>query len=123
MIFSDMTRDERAELKDGLRFIAGHYGITHQMSKLLEECGELLTAQMKTTQAFIEGKSLSDLFDNQHDEFADVGVVWVQVFMLMPKEQRKRVLNTMLTKVRRQLQRIEQETSQEVQETTQETQE
>ena len=123
MIFSDMARDERAELKDGLRFIADHYGITHQVSKLLEECGELLTAQMKTTQAFIEGKPLSDLFDNQHAEFADVGVVWVQVFMLMSKEERRRVLTTMLTKVRRQLQRIEQETSQEEQETAKETQE
>ena len=123
MIFSDMTRDERAELKDGLRFIADHYGITHQMSKLLEECGELLTAQMKTTQAFIEGKSMSDLFDSQLAEFADVGVVWVQVFMLMSKEERRRVLTTMLTKVRRQLQRIEQETSQEEQETAKETQE
>jgi NTP pyrophosphatase (non-canonical NTP hydrolase) len=112
MIFSTLTRDQKAELKDGLRQIAEHYGIEHQQAKLIEECGEYITAVMKTNEAGLLNRSvieIEDRLDDQLSEFADIGVVWLQLFYLMHPDRRQAVLGEMLFKIRRQITRIEQE--------------
>jgi hypothetical protein len=110
MIFGTLTRDQKAELKDGMEKIATHYGIEIQQAKLIEECGEYCTDVMKSNIAWMLKRSpecIDQHLDRQTEEFADMAVVWLEVFYLMHPERQKQVLDTMLMKVRRQLDRIE----------------
>jgi hypothetical protein len=110
MIFGTLTRDQKAELKDGMEKIATHYGIEIQQAKLCEECGEYITEVNKSNIACMMYRpedSIGRHLDRQSEEFADMAVVWLEVFYLMHPERQKQVLDTMLMKVRRQLDRIE----------------
>ena len=109
MIFGTLTRDQKAELKDGMEKIAIYYGIDIQQSKLCEESGEYISAVNKANIAYTLGHSTESVerhLDQQLEEYADMAVVWLEVFYLMHPERQKQVLETMLSKVRRQLDRI-----------------
>lgn len=109
---SFLTRDQKAELKDGLEQIAKHYGIELQSVQLVQEMAEYIQAQSKAELAVRTNRPLQEreaAIDHEIEEFADTGVVWLQVFMLMHPDYQKLVVDTMLAKVRRQLARISQE--------------
>ena len=80
----------------GCRTIFNHYGIRVQKKQLIQELGELIVALTK-----------SDL-ENIIEEMADVQVMLDQ-FKLSNKELDERIQKTKYEKVKRQLQRINEE--------------
>lgn len=86
--------------------IALHYGATHQLRKLAEECGELTAAAMR----------FADDPPNQKEhlveEMADVAVVWRQLVALLGIGEK--VDGMVEYKLERQLKRIREEEDHDV---------
>lgn len=72
------------DLKDKqIRFIATHYGANHQLVKLSEECGELVTASSK----YQLDNGDVDIFKNLVEELADVEILTAQIKFLLNIEE------------------------------------
>ena len=78
--------------------IIEHYGLDHQLNKLVGECGELIAAIAK----YREGRALDSVYI---DEIADVENLIKQI-KLYDADIAKRVDMTIKFKIKRQLERI-----------------
>lgn len=77
-------------MKNKLQQIYNHYGKERQLLKLVEECGELITAIARNDEA------------NMLEEMADVGVVISQFMIIYPE-----IINISKEKIERTIERIE----------------
>jgi NTP pyrophosphatase (non-canonical NTP hydrolase) len=77
-------------MKNKLQQIYNHYGKEIQLNKLVEECGELITAIARNDEA------------NMLEEMADVGVVISQFMIIYPE-----IINISKEKIDRTLERSE----------------
>ena len=83
--------------------IMEHYGAQHQLTKLCEECGELIQQACKCVDS---GQPFSEDFV---EELADVRVLTMQFEGFFSAYQRQRYRDYIREKLDRQLQRIESE--------------
>lgn len=83
--------------------IINHYGAAHQQLKLCEECGELIQAAMK---AYEQGCDITSDFVG---ELADVYVLTLQFIGYMPSVWLNEFNALVSFKLRRQLERIKEE--------------
>jgi hypothetical protein len=104
-----LTSDQKAELLASLEQISTYYGVELQELQLMQEMAEFIQAHTKAWLAcrLNQTEKMDAAVDHQVEEFADVAVVWLQVFMLMHPDYQKLVVDTMLAKTRRQIKRIE----------------
>lgn len=83
--------------------IMEHYGAQHQLTKLCEECGELIQQACKCVDS---GQPFSEDFV---EELADVRVMIMQFEKLLSPYWRREFNGAVEYKLRRQLERIESE--------------
>lgn len=95
-IFALKTKEKA---KPDIETIADHYGFASQNNKLIEECGELVSAIAKNSNA-----------DHVVEEMADVCIVIEQLLYLTKKEKEFREIKD--KKIARQIGRIEKEIDQ-----------
>jgi NTP pyrophosphatase (non-canonical NTP hydrolase) len=100
-----LDKAHRAFFDAGIDEIGKHYGAQSQLIKLGEECAEFDQALLKCVQGQPQEHVL--------EEFADVLVVSEQVLRMLDPESRKRVLEIVLFKIKRQIDRINAEKSHE----------
>jgi NTP pyrophosphatase (non-canonical NTP hydrolase) len=105
MLEIHLDKAHRAFFESGIAEIIKHRGADHQWLKLVEEMSELTQSVTK----YANGSRALAVYDNRSEEFADVLVVMHQLFSIMTPDQRKRVIDTALYKVKRELERIEDE--------------
>lgn len=74
-------------LKDGIEYIADHYGIHSQLIKLVEEMSEVTKEITKLLNA-TEDKKIIDIYRNTlPEELADLRLVYDQIVYLMGCEE------------------------------------
>lgn len=66
-------------MQKDIKKIANHFGINNQLSKLMEECGELIVASSKVQ---IEGIEQHSRFNGLVEEMADVDLIMKQIKFL-----------------------------------------
>lgn len=107
MITGFLDKAHRAFFESGCAQIINHYGVEHQLLTLSEECGELVQASAMA----LKKERPIRAHDLILEELADVQVVAAQMMLAMPAEDRQRVIEIALYKVKRQLERIEEQDS------------
>ena len=85
--------------------IIAHYGVSHQLVKLCEECAELTQQAAK---CYDKGIPYSD---DMIEEIADVLVMTEQFKAIMSQPDRDLIEDQVAYKLRRQLDRIEEEST------------
>lgn len=85
--------------------IMEHYGAQHQLTKLCEECGELIQQACKCVDS---GQPYSEEFV---EELADVRVLTMQFETVMSQPDRDLIDKIITEKLERQLDRIEEEST------------
>lgn len=85
--------------------IIRHYGTAHQLIKFCEECGELIQQAAK---CYDKGIPYND---DMIEEIADVLVMIKQFLTVMSQPERDLLEDQITYKLRRQLERIKEETS------------
>ena len=93
---TDTPRDLAAQIMQ-------HYGAAHQQLKLCEECGELIQAAVKAHEIG------ADVTTDFVGELADVYVLIKQFLATMPTVWRTEFDTMVMFKLRRQLERIKEE--------------
>ncbi len=89
-------------IDERLNQIADHYGLDEQLNMLQEECAELIQAVNKYKRTRFDG------FSNLCEEMADVSIMLDQIQYLIDNE--KMIAHWKAKKIRRQLERIQNET-------------
>lgn len=91
----------REDVTSSCTKIIQHYGMQAQKLKLIEELSELIQATLKSPENLIS--------DDMVEEIADVDIMLKQFMTVMSREQRKLKHDITCYKLRRQLDRMEDE--------------
>ena len=104
ILYKFLNREEDIELTRKVGQIFDHYGSDHQVRKLCEEAGELISAAAR-----VANDSNAQNNEQLTEEFADVILVAEQIVNALDASAGRRLAQIVIAKADRQLRRISQE--------------